>query len=88
MAIPATADPTGLNIRPITGGRWEATCGKCLKTSIPVLAVDAAHAWVDLQALGWIHYVSDYGGSGYCICKSCAQAPAGGPTAKKATTPR
>jgi hypothetical protein len=33
----------------VTGGRFEATCGNCLRPSLRVAAVDAAHAWDELQ---------------------------------------
>jgi hypothetical protein len=74
MPIPTTAPPSGLTIHPLSDGRWEATCGRCLSRSIPVGAADATVAWTDLQRIGWMHYVSQYGGSGYAMCPTCAKA--------------
>ena len=74
MPIPPTAAPSGLNILRLASGRWEAVCGRCLTTSAPTPAVDAAQAWVELQRAGWQHFVSEYGGFGYAICPPCAQA--------------
>ena len=74
MPIPPTAAPSGLNIRPLTGGRWEAVCGRCLSTSTPTPSVDASQAWAVLQRDGWQHFVSEYRGSGYAICPPCAHA--------------
>lgn len=41
------------DLRPLTEGRWQARCQFCKVESIPVAAVDAAHAWTDLEKLGW-----------------------------------
>ncbi len=35
---------------PLTGSRWQSTCGRCLRNSVPVPAVDADHAWAELSA--------------------------------------
>jgi hypothetical protein len=39
------------DLHPVTGGRFEATRGKCLRTSLRVAAVDSAHAWEGLQRI-------------------------------------
>jgi hypothetical protein len=65
--------PTALHIIALTAGRCEATCGRCLKHSIPIPAVSKENAWVDLQRLGWTWFVSEYGGAGYCICAKCTK---------------
>jgi hypothetical protein len=62
-------------IRALTESRWEATCGKCLRHSVPVPATSPENAWATLKALGWSYYVSKYGGRGYALCKTCTQSP-------------
>ncbi len=53
-----------------TGGRWEATCGSCVRPSIPIPAVDAALAWAELVKLGWT--LNDRPGQRrYALCKKC-----------------
>jgi hypothetical protein len=41
----------------VTGGAYEATCGTCLKRSVPVAAVEAERAWDELLKLGWTLYI-------------------------------
>ena len=40
----------------LTEGRWSARCQFCKTESVPVATVDAAHAWTDLEKLGWVSY--------------------------------
>jgi hypothetical protein len=54
--------------------------------SIPVGAVDATYAWADLQRVGWTHYVSQYGGTGYALCPRCTEA--GPPEVPKRRAPK
>jgi hypothetical protein len=42
-------------LHPLTEGRWAARCQFCKVETIPVAAVDATHAWDDLEKLGWEH---------------------------------
>jgi hypothetical protein len=57
------------DLHAVTGGRLEATCGKCLKYSAPVAAVGPAHAWEELQRIGWTPYKS------YVLCPACTKDP-------------
>jgi hypothetical protein len=59
-------------LSPVTGGRFEATCGRCLKHSPFIAAVDAAHAWSDLLKIGWS--VNDKGRP-CAICPKCTANP-------------
>jgi hypothetical protein len=57
------------SIHPLTGGRFEAQCGKCLKPSVPVATVDAAQAWDELQRVGWTLH------NAYALCPACTKDP-------------
>ncbi|HEY5146300.1 MAG TPA: hypothetical protein VII82_06020 [Polyangiaceae bacterium] len=60
----------------LTGGRFEAICGKCLRTSESVHAMDASRAWGALLQVGWSLYTSEVmAGRSYAICPSCTAAP-------------
>jgi hypothetical protein len=58
---------------PLTEGRWQARCQFCKVESIPVAAVDAAHAWADLEKLGWSVYVPVPGAVATALCKACGE---------------
>jgi len=64
---------TGPNLQPLTEGRWQARCQFCKVESIPVAAVDAAHAWVDLERLGWGVYEPIPGAAPLALCKACGE---------------
>ena len=66
---PVPASTVVADLHPVTGGRFEATCGKCLRPSLRVAAVDAAHAWEELQRIGWTPYKS------YVLCPACTKDP-------------
>ena len=57
------------DLHAVTGGRLEAQCGKCMRNSVPVAAVDADGAWEELQRLGWTSYKS------YVLCPACTKDP-------------
>jgi hypothetical protein len=63
---PSTALP---DLHRVTGGRFEAACGKCLRPSLRVAAVDKARAWEELQRIGWTPYRS------YVLCPACTLDP-------------
>ena len=69
--IPKTAPSTGINVHGLSDGRWQVTCGKCLRTSEPVTADDPEVAWSALQSLGWAHYRATPTSTGYPICPPC-----------------
>ena len=56
----------------LSEGRWQARCQFCKTESIPVPAVDAAHAWADLATLGWTTYQPVPGAVITSLCKACA----------------
>ena len=58
-------------LSPLTEGRWRARCQFCKAESIPVSAVDAAHAWADLERLGWVVYEAVPGAPLKPLCKAC-----------------
>jgi hypothetical protein len=43
--------------------------GKGMRQSLRVAAVDAAHAWVELQRIGWTPCCS------YVLCPACTEDP-------------
>jgi hypothetical protein len=55
----------------MTDSRWTATCGRCLRNSAAVKATSPENAWRDLKAIGWTYHVSQFGGRGYALCKTC-----------------
>jgi hypothetical protein len=57
----------------LTEGRWQARCQFCKTESILVAAVDAAHAWADLERLGWVVYVPVPGAAATALCKPCGE---------------
>ncbi len=59
----------------VAGGRFGATCGKCLHSdSVP--AGDADAAWAELVRFGWSLYTSEVmAGRTYAICPSCTANP-------------
>ena len=57
---------------PLTEGRWAARCQFCKVESIPVAAVDAAHAWDNLEKLGWESYQPVPGAVVTALCNTCA----------------
>lgn len=59
------------DLRPLPEGRWQARCQFCKKESIPVPAVDAAHAWGDLERIGWVVYVPVPAANALALCKDC-----------------
>jgi hypothetical protein len=63
------------DLHSVAGGRFEATCGKCLLSDL-VPAGDAAEAWGQLLGLGWSLYTSEVmAGRTYAICPSCTTNP-------------
>ena len=61
-----TAHP---DLVPVVGERFMARCQFCKTESIPVTAVDAAHAWADLEPLGWGPYQPVPGAVVVALCK-------------------
>lgn len=59
----------------VTGGRYEATCGRCLKNSIAIPATSPANAWTDLVRLGWSHCFPEGNRTGYALCPTCTKEP-------------
>jgi hypothetical protein len=59
-------------LRQLSSGRFEATCGKCRAWSAPLAAVDAETAWADLLALGWS---TNVGGWHYPVRPKCTANP-------------
>ncbi len=57
----------------LTEGRWQARCQFCRVESIPVAAVDAAHAWTDLEKLSWSIYLPVAGATPTALCKTCGE---------------
>lgn len=60
-------------LHPLTEGRWQASCQFCKVESIPVAAVDATHAWDDLQKLGWETYQPVPAALPVALCKACGE---------------
>jgi hypothetical protein len=60
-------------LHPLTEARWAARCQFCKVESIPVAAVDAAHAWEDLEKLGWGSYQPAPGAVVMALCKACGE---------------
>jgi hypothetical protein len=58
---------------PVVGGRLVARCQFCKTESIPVTAVDVAHAWADLERLGWGPYQAVPGAVVVALCKACSE---------------
>ena len=63
---------SGPDLHPLTEGRWQARCQFCKTQSIPVAAVDAVHAWDDLEKLGWQSYQPVPAAVVTALCKACA----------------
>jgi hypothetical protein len=61
------------HLHAIPEGRWQAKCQFCKVESIPVAGVDAAHAWADLEKLGWTVYVPVPGAMVSALCKACSE---------------
>ncbi len=59
----------------LTDGRFEATCGKCLKLSPSITARDKATAWGELLKLGWSTYQRGPGTREYAVRPSCTANP-------------
>lgn len=59
----------------LTGGRFEATCGTCRRSSLAVAAADAEHAWAALQRIGWSFYKATPESTGYARCPTCTTSP-------------
>jgi hypothetical protein len=57
----------------VVGGRFMARCAFCKTESIPLAAVDAAHAWTDLERLGWVVYEAVPGAELRALCKACGE---------------
>ncbi len=57
----------------LTESRWAARCQFCKTESIPVAAVDDAHAWADLEALGWSIYLPVPSAIPTALCKACGE---------------
>jgi hypothetical protein len=58
-------------LQPVAGGRFEATCFECERTSVPVPAVSAENAWSTLQAIGWT-VRGTKGGGAVLLCRKCS----------------
>jgi hypothetical protein len=58
------------HLKVLVGSHYEASCGKCLRSSMPVPGIDAAHAWGELRQIGWTLSTSE--GEGYPLCSSCS----------------
>lgn len=65
----------GPTLYPVTGGGFEATCGKCLGHSVSVPAADAPSACAELLTLGWSLYKPRYGVRSYALCPACTKDP-------------
>ena len=63
------------HFHPVTGGRLEATCGKCMRPSVAVAGPDAEAAWAELQRAGWTLYTAKTGTRAYALCATCAADP-------------
>jgi bacterioferritin-associated ferredoxin len=72
-----TSPPSSL--RRLSGGSFEAQCGKCLRRSLPVDAVGFEHAWNELVKDGWTLYTSVVGRIVGMSCLACLNAPAPSP---------
>jgi hypothetical protein len=66
---------TTLDLHPITGGRFEATCGKCLRRSAALSSGDPEIALAELLALGWSMYQAKTGRRAYPLCVACTKDP-------------
>jgi hypothetical protein len=69
----AGAIVTTPELQPLTEGRWQARCQFCKVESIPVPAVDAAHAWGDLEKLGWETYQPVPGAVVTALRRACGE---------------
>jgi hypothetical protein len=65
--------PSHPQLVPLTEGRFIARCQFCKAESIAGQAVDAAHAWGDLERLGWTVYVPVPGALPTALCKPCTE---------------
>jgi hypothetical protein len=59
----------------LSNGAFEATCGRCMTASTPVMAPDAGTAWKWLVRMGWSHYVPTKNPPGYALCARCGGTP-------------
>jgi hypothetical protein len=57
----------------LTEGRWVARCQFCKVDGTPVAAVDATHAWEDMEKLGWSSYQPVPGAVVASLCKACGE---------------
>jgi hypothetical protein len=74
--LESAAEPTMTpDLYKLTGGRFEATCGTCMRSSLPISAVDAEHAWTGLQKIGWTFFRATPTSVGYARCPSCTANP-------------
>jgi hypothetical protein len=60
------------HLNALAGSCYEASCGKCLRSSMPVPGIDAAHAWGELQQIGWTLSTSTPEAEPHPLCSSCS----------------
>jgi hypothetical protein len=53
--------------------RWEAHCGRCLRTSVPVPATSREKAWEEVERIGWTMYRWVQHLPGYAVCPGCSK---------------
>ncbi len=65
------------DLHDLSGGVFMATCGRCLRGSMPVPAPHVEHAWGELAKLGWNVYRSSERANAreYPICPKCIADP-------------
>jgi hypothetical protein len=59
------------------GGRWVATCGRCMRISALVHASSKQTAWRELEVRGWTAYQHSRGSRRYAVCPNCSDDPKG-----------
>lgn len=60
----------------IVAGRYQSTCGKCLRNSVLVRADDPGRAWTELLKVGWAFYTPPtVTVRGYARCPTCTASP-------------
>jgi hypothetical protein len=84
-AGPIDGTITVMQVIPVVGGRYQATCSKCERTSVPVPATNAETAVSALERIGWTERVEADGGH-VTLCPKCSKATPAAP--KKGTRRR
>jgi hypothetical protein len=75
MSPPAALSVLTISLHQIDGGAWQATCGRCLARSAPIIVSSKDVAWTELTIQGWSVYKFQPHATGYAICPECSGKP-------------